>query len=70
MFVITSNGKVITGWRAWLIGLAIFAAATLFVCLLAFLMMGVAVTLWAVMLIAIPAAVIVGLAGMLFRKRS
>ena len=43
MIVIHRNGEttVITGWRAWLVGAALFVVTTLVVGLVAFLLLGV-----------------------------
>jgi hypothetical protein len=70
MIVITRNGKttVITGWRAWLIGVAVFVAATALLFVIAFVMLGVAITVGAVLLIAVPVAVGVALLASLFRS--
>ncbi|MFZ0852591.1 MAG: hypothetical protein WAO08_25720 [Hyphomicrobiaceae bacterium] len=69
MIVVTRNGKttVITGWRAWLVGAAIFLAATALVCVVAFVMLGVAITAGAVLLIVVPVAVGVAILASLFR---
>jgi hypothetical protein len=70
MIVITRNGKatVITGWRAWLMGVAIFLAATVFLFVIAFVMLGVAITAGAVLLIVVPVAVGVAILASLFRS--
>jgi hypothetical protein len=62
MIVIQRNGKttVITGWQAWLIGIIAFAAATALLALIVFVLLGVAITVGAVLLIVVP--VLVGLA--------
>lgn len=59
MIVIYRNGTrtVITGWRAWLIMLV---AALAFVAV-AGLVLGIALTVWTVMLFALPVAIIFGL---------
>ena len=43
MIVIQRNGEttVITGWRAWLVGAALFVVTTLVVGFVAFLLLGV-----------------------------
>lgn len=71
MIVINRNGQavVITGWRAWLIGAVAFIAGVLLIGVIAFVMLGVAITVGAVLLIVIPAAIVVGfLASVLGRK--
>ena len=70
MIVITRNGRttVITGWRAWLIGTAAFVAATALLFVIAFVMLGVAITAGAVLLVVVPVAVGVALLASLFRS--
>ncbi|MBS0252102.1 MAG: hypothetical protein JSR78_13670 [Proteobacteria bacterium] len=71
MIVITRNGEttVLTGWREWLFKLVAFLAAILLFGVIAFVMFGLAVTIGAMALVVIPAAIIVGLLGMLFSRR-
>jgi hypothetical protein len=71
MIVITRNGKttVITGWRAWLVGVVVFVATTTLLALFAFLALGVALTLTMVVFIAVPVAIGVALIASLFRPR-
>lgn len=71
MIVITRNGKttVITGWRAWLIGAVVCVATTAVVALVAFLMLGIALTVTMLLFIAVPVAIGVALLASLFRPR-
>lgn len=71
MIVITRNGRttVITGWREWLVRAVVFVAAMLVLALLLFVMLGLAVTLGAIAMIVIPAAIIVALLGSMFSRR-
>jgi hypothetical protein len=59
MLVITRNGKtiVLTGWRAWLAGAVTFAAVTMLLAVVAFVLLGAAITLGAVLLIVVPVAI-------------
>lgn len=70
MLVITRNGKttILTGWRAWLAGCAIFAATSLVFFLIVFVLLGVAVTVGAVLLIVVPVAVGLAILASLFRS--
>ena len=72
MIVITRNGKttVFTGWKAWLIGVLVFATTTVLVALFAFLALGIALTVTMLLFIAVPVAVGVGLIASLFRPRT
>ena len=69
MIVITRNGKatVVTGWRAWLMGVAVFVTAVALLFVIAFVMLGVAITAGAVLLIVVPVAAGVAILGSLFR---
>jgi hypothetical protein len=60
MFVIRSRGRtiVLTGWRAWLAGAATFIVIWLVLGLLAFLMLGLAVTVGVALLLIVPAIII------------
>jgi hypothetical protein len=71
MIVITRNGRttVITGWREWLVRAVVFVAAMLVLAVLVFVMLGLAVTLGAIAMIVIPAAIIVALLGSMFSRR-
>jgi hypothetical protein len=70
MIVITRNGetKVISGWRAWLLGTSICAVTILVLGLVFFLMLGIALTTTMVLLITIPIVVGVALIASLFRR--
>jgi hypothetical protein len=71
MIVIQRNGEtiVLTGWREWLVKIVVFMAAILLFAVIAFLMFGLAVTIGAIALVVIPAAIIVGLLGTVLGKR-
>jgi hypothetical protein len=70
MFMIQRNGQttVITGWRAWLIGAAAFLAASLLMAVIAFVLLGVAITVGAVLMIVVPVAVGLALLASAFRR--
>ena len=63
MFVITRNGKtiVLTGWRAWLATALICLAAALLLVFVAFLVLGITITIAAIMLFVVPLAVVLAL---------
>jgi hypothetical protein len=71
VIVITRNGRttVITGWREWLVRAVMFVATMLVLAILAFVLLGLAVTLGAIAMIVIPAAIIVALLGSMFSHR-
>jgi hypothetical protein len=71
MIVIEGDGKtiVITGWRAWVIGAAAVVVMTAALAALAFLVLGIAVSIVAFLLIVTPAVVIVALVAWIFQPR-
>ena len=70
MIVIERNGetKVISGWRAWLLGTAIGTVTILVLGLVLLLMLGIALTTTMILLVAIPIVVGVALIASLFRR--
>ena len=69
MIVVTRNGNttVVTGWRAWLVGVVVFVAAMALLFVIAFVILGMAITVGAVLLIVVPVAVGVALFASLLR---
>jgi hypothetical protein len=67
MIVIYRNGvpTVVTGWRAWLIMLA---AALAFV-VIAGVVLGIALTVWTVLLFALPLMILFGLIASWWQSR-
>ncbi|MFN0218490.1 MAG: hypothetical protein ACKVP4_06720 [Hyphomicrobium sp.] len=67
LIVYYKNGvpQVVTGWKAWLM---LIAGAIAFV-VIGGLMLGVALTVWTILLFALPIAVVVGLIMSLFASR-
>jgi len=71
MIVIERDGKtiVITGWRAWGIGAVAVIVMTAVLAALAFLVLGIAVSMVAFLLIVMPAVAIVALVAWFFQPR-
>lgn len=71
MIVITRKGKttVLTGWRAWLVGALALAVAWLVLAVVAFVIIGIGITIGAILLLAIPAAIVVASFGSMMRGR-
>jgi hypothetical protein len=71
MIVIKRNGRatVITGWRAWLLGAAVLIVAWVLLAMVIFVLLGVAITVGAALLILLPTAALVALLAALFRPR-
>ena len=71
MLVIQRNGRtiVITGWRARLLAVAMLAAATLLIAVVTFVMLGLAVTLGAVLMIVVPVAIGIAILASLLPAR-
>ena len=70
VIVVTRNGQqtVITGWRAWLLGLAALLVAWIVLALSVFVLVGVAISVGLALLLLIPAIAIVALVGSLMRR--
>jgi hypothetical protein len=71
MIVIERDGKtvVITGWRAWVIAAVAVVVTTAVLAGLAFLVLGIAVSMAAFVLIVMPAVAIVAVVGWFFQPR-
>ena len=69
MILMTRNGRktVVTGWRAWLLGLGLFAATTALLLAIAFVLLGVAITVGAMLLVVVPVAAGVAMLALVFR---
>lgn len=72
MIVIRRNGQatVLTGWRAWLAGAGVFIAVAAVLWLVVFVMLGLAITIGTILLIAVPILVVVAIVASLFQSRS
>ena len=62
MIVTTRDGtvRVISGWRAWLAAALVLMVFSLLMGLVAFLLLGAAITIGAVLLIVVPIAIVLG----------
>ena len=72
MIVIQRNGKttVVTGWRAWLLGAAAFVVTTVVLGFVFFVLLGVAITVWAALLIMVPVLIGIALIASVFQRPS
>ena len=63
MIVLSRNGKtvVITGWRAWLIGIAVYAVIAVAIVVVGFLLLGIAITVATLLFFAVPLAIALGI---------
>jgi hypothetical protein len=70
MIVVTRKEKtiVLTGWRAWLAGAAALIVAWCALAFVAFVVIGITVTLVTAFVILLPAAVIVAIVAAAFRR--
>jgi hypothetical protein len=68
--VITRGGEttVYTGWRAWLIVAAASIVAAVAIVILAFLLLGIAVTVAALLLFVVPLAILFALVASWFQS--
>ena len=71
MLVVQRNGQttVISGWKAWLVGLGLVLSAIAGFVLLAFLLIGIAITIGALLLVIVPAAIALTLLGAVRRRQ-
>ena len=71
MIVIERNGRtiVLTGWRAWLAAAALFIVVTAALFVIAFVMLGVAITVGTILLIVVPVIVGMAIVASLFQSR-
>lgn len=72
LIVVERNGQttVVTGWRAWLLALGALLSGVAALVFLGFVFLGLAVTVGAVLLVVVPAAILVAVAGALLGRRS
>lgn len=72
MIVIRRNGRTvaITGWRAWLVGAVAVFVAWLLLAIVAFVWIGLAVTVSLLVLLALPALLVAALIQMLLRRNA
>jgi len=71
MLVVEKNGRtaVVSGWRAWLLALGVVLGAVAALALLAFVFLGIALTIGAVLLVAVPVVIGFAILGSLFGRR-
>ena len=71
MLVFEKNGRttVVSGWRAWLMALGVVLGVVAVVGFLGFIFLSVALTIGAVLLIAVPVAIGFAIVGALFGRR-
>ncbi|MCZ7593754.1 MAG: hypothetical protein M5U16_01675 [Hyphomicrobium sp.] len=71
MLVVEKNGRttVVSGWRAWLLALGVVLGAVATLVVLGFVFLGIALTIGAVLLVAVPAIIILAVFGSLFSRR-
>jgi hypothetical protein len=70
MIVIQRNGKttVITGWQAWLLGAAAFVVTSIVLAFIFFVLLGVAITVGAVLFIVVPVLIGIALLASVFQR--
>lgn len=71
MLVVENNGRttVVSGWRAWVMALGVVLGVVAVVGFLGFIFLSVALTIGAVLLIAVPVAIAFAIVGSLFGRR-
>ena len=71
MLVVEKNGRttVVSGWRAWLLAFAAVLGAIAAFFFLTFVFLGIALTIGAVVLVAVPVMIGIALIGALVSRR-
>jgi hypothetical protein len=71
VLVVERNGQttVVTGWRALLLAVGALLSGLAALVFIAFIFLGIAITVGAVLLVAIPAAIGIAIAGALMGRR-
>lgn len=71
MIVITRNDKttVLTGWRAWIATAAMLTTAWCALAFIAFVLVGIAFTIGAALIIIVPALIVTALVRVLLRRQ-
>jgi hypothetical protein len=71
MLVVEKNGQttVVSGWRAWLLAFGAILVAVAAFFFLAFVFLGIALTIGAVVLVVLPVAIAIALIGSLVGRR-
>jgi hypothetical protein len=71
VIVTTRSGtiRVVSGWRAWLAAAVVLMVFALLMGLVAFLLLGAAITIGAVLLIVVPIAIVLGVIASFFPSR-
>ncbi len=71
MLVVEKNGQttVVSGWRAWLMALGVVLGAVVAIGFLAFIFLSVALTIGAVLLVAVPIVIGFAIIGSLSSRR-
>jgi hypothetical protein len=70
VIVIRRNGQmtVLTGWRAWLATATAFVVVTAALFVIAFVMLGVAITIGTILLIVVPVVVVLAIVASLLQS--
>lgn len=71
MLVVEKSGRttVVSGWRAWLLAFGVVLGAIAVFFFLAFVFLGIALTIGAVVLVALPVLIGIALIGSLVSRR-
>ena len=71
VIVTTRSGtiRVVSGWRAWLAAAVVLMVFALLMGFVAFLLLGAAITIGAVLLIVVPIAIVLGVIASFFPSR-
>lgn len=71
MLVVEKNGQttIVSGWRAWILAFGVVLGAVAVIGLMSFVFLGIALTIGAVLLVAVPIVIGFAIVGSLFGRR-
>ena len=71
MLVVDKNGQttIVSGWRAWILAFGVVLGVVAVIGLMSFVFLGIALTIGAVLLIAVPIVIGFAIVGSLFGHR-
>ena len=71
MLVVDKNGQttIVSGWRAWILAFGVVLGVVAVIGLMSFVFLGIALTIGAVLLVAVPIVIGFAIVGSLFGHR-
>ncbi len=71
MLVVEKNGQttIVSGWRAWILAFGVVLGVVAVIALMSFVFLGIALTIGAVLLVAVPIVIGFAIVGSFFGRR-